>query len=193
MLKKQYHTIDELDESLFKIKRYLNSDLIRKHFNYNTLGEMLESLSNARSTYKNGVKVSLIKSGLRDLRNEIKQMFENKIKSERPDGIVNLVEKILDFNEQSDIFYTPEESPRNIRPELESEESAAQRRNQRGQGLKILTPEQMISRLPISLAQLKARNNSQKHKNEIRQLLHSLYRSKKVSETIYKHLTNAII
>ena len=47
-------------------------------------------------------------------------------------------------------------------PELESEESAAQRRNQKGQGLKILTTQQMLSRLPISLAQLKAGNNLQK-------------------------------
>ena len=61
-------------------------------------------------------------------------------------------------------------------PELESEESAEQRRNQQGEGLKILTPNQMLSRLPISLAQLKAGNNSEKLKNEIRQLLYSLYR-----------------
>ena len=45
-------------------------------------------------------------------------------------------------------------------PELESEESAKQRRNQQGKGFKILTPNQMLSRLPISLAQLKAGNNS---------------------------------
>ena len=56
-------------------------------------------------------------------------------------------------------------------PELESEESAAQRKNQQGQGLKILTPNQMLRRLPISLAKLKAGNNSEKRKNEIRQLL----------------------
>ena len=50
--------------------------------------------------------------------------------------------------------------------------------NQLGQGLKILTPSQMLSRLSISLAQLKAGNNSEKLKSEIRQLLYSLYRSK---------------
>ena len=61
-------------------------------------------------------------------------------------------------------------------PELETEESVAQRRNQQGQGLKILTPNQMLSRLPITLAQLKAGNNSKKLKSEIRQLLYSLYR-----------------
>ena len=53
-------------------------------------------------------------------------------------------------------------------PELDSEKSAAERRNRQGLGLKILTPDQMLSRLPITLAQLKAGNNSQKLKNEIR-------------------------
>ena len=47
---------------------------------------------------------------------------------------------------------------------------------QSGDGLKILAPDQMLSRLPITLAQLKAGNNSEKPKNEIRQLLYSLYR-----------------
>ena len=61
--------------------------------------------------------------------------------------MVNFVEKIPEFNRQ----------------------------NQEGQGLKILTSQQMLSRLPISLAQLKAGNNSEKLKNEIRQLLYSLY------------------
>ena len=51
----------------------------------------------------------------------------------------------------------------------------------------------MLSRLPISLAQLKAGNNSKKLKNEIRQLLYSLYRSKELSKTIYKHLMDTII
>ena len=77
-------------------------------------------------------------------------------------------------------------------PELESEESAAQRRNQQGKGLKILTPNQMLSRLPISLAQLNAGNNSEKLKNEIRQLLYSLYRSKKLTKQIYKSLIDII-
>ena len=68
-------------------------------------------------------------------------------------------------------------------PELEREESAAEKRLIKGRGLKILTLDQMLSTLPITLAQLKAGNNSQKLKNEIRQLLHSLYRSKKTYKT----------
>ena len=48
--------------------------------------------------------------------------------------------------------------------------------DKQGKGLKILMPNQMLSTLPITLAQLKAGNNSEKLKKEIRQLLYSLYR-----------------
>ena len=54
----------------------------------------------------------------------------------------------------------------------------------------MLTPKQIISRLPSSLAQLKAGNNSEKLKNEIRQLLYSLYRSKKLTKQLYKSLVD---
>ena len=76
--------------------------------------------------------------------------------------------------------------------DLESEESTKQRRKQKGEGLKILTPDQMLSRLPIFLAQLKAGNNSEKIKNEVRQLLYSLYCSKKLTKTIHKNLINTM-
>ena len=64
--------------------------------------------------------------------------------------------------------------------------------NQSGEGLKILTPIQMLRRLPISLVQLNAGNNSEKLKNEIRQLLYSLYRSKKLTKQLYKSLIDII-
>ena len=59
-------------------------------------------------------------------------------------------------------------------------------------GLKILTPQQIFTRLSILLAQIKAGNNSQELKNEIRQLLYSLYRSKQISKTVYKNLIATI-
>ena len=65
-------------------------------------------------------------------------------------------------------------------------------RQNQGQGSKILTPNQILSRLPVSLAQLKAGNNSKKLKNEIRQLLYSLYRSKKLTKNVYKILVDII-
>ena len=103
-------------------------------------------------------------------------MPEKEVKNKKLDLLAGLVEKILDINELLNI------------PNLGSEESAAQR--QEGQGLKILTPKQMITRLAILLAQLKAGNNSQKLKSEIRQLLYHLYRSKNLSKTIYNSLNS---
>ena len=87
---------------------------------------------------------------------------------------------------------TDEEMDTTIMPELESEESAAERRNQQGEGVKILTPNQMLSRLPISLAQLQAGNKSSKLKNEIRQLLYSLYCSKNMTKQVYNNLIKHI-
>ena len=66
------------------------------------------------------------------------------------------------------------------------------RQNQEGKGLRILTPDEMLSRLRIVLAQLKAENNSEKLKNEIRQLLYSFYRSEKLTKAIYNNLINII-
>ena len=77
-------------------------------------------------------------------------------------------------------------------PDLENEESVGQGKEQKAKGVKLLTPDQMLSRLPISLAQLNAENNSEKLKNEIRQLLYSLYRSKKLTKQIYKSLIDNI-
>ena len=91
-------------------------------------------------------------------------MGEEEKEIEKSNETIDGVEKVLEFNKQ----------------------------NQLGQGLKILTPDQMLSRLPITLAQLKAVNNSQKLINEIRQLLYSSYRSKKLTKIIYNHLINAI-
>ena len=91
-------------------------------------------------------------------------MSKEETKIEKPNEIVRVVEMILDFNKQ----------------------------NQQGKGLKILTPNQMLSRLPITLAQLKVGNNSDKLKNEIRQLLYSLHRSKNMTKQVYNSLIKHI-
>ena len=65
-------------------------------------------------------------------------------------------------------------------------------REQEGIGLKILTPNQMPKRLPIALAQVKAGNNSESLLNEIRQIVYSLYRSKKITKKVYNNIINSI-
>ena len=94
---------------------------------------------------------------MRDFKEEIEDTSKEEKETKRANEIVNIVEKILEFNRQ-----------------------------QSGQGLKILTPSQMLSRLPISLAQLNAGNNSEKLKDEIRQLLYSLYRLKNLQNKSIK-------
>ena len=61
-----------------------------------------------------------------------------------------------------------------------------------GTGLKILTPKQMLQRLPIALAQVKAGNNSERLLNEIRQIVFSLYQSKQITKKVYNNLIKSI-
>ena len=65
-------------------------------------------------------------------------------------------------------------------------------REQKGKGLKILTPNQMLKRLPIALAQVKAGNNSESLLNEIKQIVYSLYRSKEITKKVYNNIINSI-
>ena len=62
----------------------------------------------------------------------------------------------------------------------------------KGTGLKILTPKQMLQRLPIAVAQIKAGNNSENLLNEIRQIAYSLYQSKEITKKIYNHIIKSI-
>ena len=125
---------------------------------------MLKRLSNAwGETNKN--QVYLINKELTELKNIGKNMPKDKaFRIEENEKIIDIVERILELNSE----------------------------NQSEQGLKILTSNQMLSRLQITLAQLKAGNNSEKLKNEIRQLLYSLYRSKKLTKQLYKSLVDII-
>ena len=65
-------------------------------------------------------------------------------------------------------------------------------REQEGTGLKILTSNQMLKRLPIALAQIKTGNNSESLLNEIRQIVYYLYRSKKITKMLYNNIINSI-
>ena len=58
--------------------------------------------------------------------------------------------------------------------------------------LKILTPKQMLQRLPIALAQVKAGNNSESLLNEIRQIVYSLYQSKQITKKVYNNIIKSI-
>ena len=61
-----------------------------------------------------------------------------------------------------------------------------------GKGLKILTPKQMLQRLPIALAQVKAGNNPENLLNEIRQIIYSQYQSKEINKNVYNNLIKSL-
>ena len=111
---------------------------------------LTKKLYETKNKKENNELVNVIKSGLIDLKDEIEKMSEDEKKKiiKKPDEILKIVKETLEFNKEKQL----------------------------GQGLKILTTNQMLSRLPITLVQLKAGNSSEKPKNEIRQLLYSLYR-----------------
>ena len=94
----------------------------------------------------------------------MKKAIKNKIyQTEENKKIINIAERILYFNQLQ----------------------------QKRQGLKMLIANQTLSRLPISYP-IKSMNNSEKRKNEIRQLLYSQYRSKKLTKQLYKSLIDII-
>ena len=150
----------------------------------------------------------MFKQQIKDQETEIdkelfKKYFEYQSPSEMLDNLLSLDN--LRRNEVSEKISNPFEYLFDKDKELPPDEGVKEKkileiiqkilefnRQQQGQGLKILRPTQMLSRLPISLAQLKVGNNSKKLKNEFRQLLYSLYRSKKLTKQLYNSLTDII-
>ena len=126
---------------------HVNQEIFQKYFKIQSPSLMYKVLRTINDKERNSNLVDKFNSALKDLKEETKNMSKEEKEIEKPDKIVRVVEMILDFNKQ----------------------------NQEGKGLEILTPNQILNRLPIALAQLRAGNNSNKLKNEIRQLLYSLY------------------
>ena len=145
-------------------KKKTNNELFNYCFSYLNPSIMFKRLSHA-SDERSKDQVKSINKTLTKIKNIVKNVpKDDPLKTEENKNVIYIVERILELNSK----------------------------NQLGLGLKILTPNQMLSRFPITLAQLKAGNNSEKLKNEIRQLLYSLYRSKKLTKQLYKNLVDII-
>ena len=104
--------------------------------------------------------------------NETKE-FRNIRNEKHPGAITSNQKDILDYIDGLNLIYNDFNS-------------------KKGKGLKTLTKQQMLSRLPILLAQIQAGNNSNKLKNELRQLIYYLYRSKTLTKTVYNNLIKII-
>ena len=111
------------DDTIALNKRIINEEtditeeLFKKHFNFQRPSNMYTLLNKTNDTEKNNKLVNLINSGLKDLKEEIKKMPKVEKENENPELIVEIVAKILKFNKQN---------------------------QQKGQGIKILTPNQLL-------------------------------------------------
>ena len=146
--------------------RDVNNDLLNKYFDFSAPIDLANKLYKTKDAKENSGAVEEIRNRSSNLKDEIKEISKEEIKNEKLNDILEIVNKIIDFNKEI--------------------------QNQTGTGVKILTPNQMLSRLSISLAQLNAGNNSEKLKNEIKQFLYSLHWSKKLTKSVYKILVDIV-
>ena len=149
-----------------KESKDINNDLFKTYFNFSAPIDLAKKLFETEGEKNNSELVEEIKNRWSRLKDEIKKMSKEETKNEKPNDILVIISEIIDFNKEI--------------------------QKQKGSDLKILTPNQMLSRLPMYLAQLKGGNNSEKLKKEIRQILYFLYRSKKLPKQFYKSLVDII-
>ena len=143
----------------------IDPELFREYFEYSSPSDMYNNLNKTIGSEENKAKVNAIKHKLANSMETVKRSPTSDAKKiKNRNNMLKIAEHILEFSQL----------------------------NQSGKRLKILTSNQTLSRLPISLTQLSAQNNSEKLKNKTTQLLYSLCRSKKLTKKIYKSLVDII-
>ena len=163
----------------------LKTNVDVKEITLDNAESLLKSITSAK------INNSEFKKKYKNIVDDVDAILEKPVLTRTQEKMVNILSLLTEIPKSKD-KKPDEQRDTTDMSELESEESPEQEKNQRGQELKILTPNQMLSRLRIILVQLKAGSNSEKLKNEIRQLLHSLCRSKKLTKKIYNNLINTI-
>ena len=181
------------DNELKLIKDFItkiNNDTINKNNAGNEFRKLKQKVTNYR------LRQDLIK----DLERYI---FGEDIKSIEPEEKYeeSIAERVKTRRQNTQRIFAPQDSSINLDnltydknyDELDEEDREFSRNmNKEGKGLKILTNKQMFNRLPVLLAQIQAGNNSVELKNEARQILYSLYRSKVLTKTVYDNLIKSI-
>ena len=157
------------------------NELLDRDFGYKDIDELVDAFNNTKTNKELDKLFDEITNKLSALK-KLVSTVSNTTEKKRINNLIKGVKFVLDY-----IAYLGD-SDSDIKLDFSSFDFS----NAKGSGLKIPTPNQMLSKLAIFLAQLKAGNNSEKLKNEIRQLLYSLYRSKKLTKNVYNNLINAI-
>ena len=98
---KAKNIVSELNRQVVEKNKIINKELLKEYFRFQDLISMQIELYKTKNTGKNNKLVNVIKSGLRDFKEEIKDMGEEEKEIEQPNEIVDIVEKTLDFNKQN--------------------------------------------------------------------------------------------
>ena len=94
---------EEVDRLIDMKKKDLTDKLVKKHFQVNSLNDMQKKLKGSKTNLeKNRIQVSMIKSRLKDLEEEIEDMSEPEKEIGGPDEIVDIIERILEFNRNNE-------------------------------------------------------------------------------------------
>ena len=133
----------------------------------------------------NQIKFSEIKNKQNQFLNKLRNVKIGK-KTTEPKNIINNLENFYNSREEVINFF------RDYIEMLSNANYDSKHSETKGKGLKILTPKQMLQRLPIALAQVKAGNNSERLLNKIRQIVYSLYQSKQITKKVYNNIIKYI-
>ena len=148
------------------------------------INEYMDSKELFNAIKNNQIKFSEVKNKQNEFLNKLSNIKIGKKNAEQKEVINNLGK-----------FYNSREVINFFRDYIEMSSDAnhnAKQNETEGKGLKIFTPKQILQRLPVALAQVKAGNNSESLLNEIKQIVYSLYQSNQITEKVYNIIIKSI-
>ena len=177
--------IDERLEKITHLDKKVNSDDLIYRYRGNTADVKFDEFDNTLSIInkiQNGeIKLADAKTNQEKFKSYLGEIKKRKKLKEQKDTLYNietLYKARIETIKLYDDYYL-----------MMSEEKT---KVTKGTGIKILSPKQMLQRLPIALAQVKAGKNSESLLNEIRQIVHSLYQSKQITKKVYNNIVKSI-
>ena len=169
---------DSVDYNNLKFQ-YVSPTKDVRFYEYKDSKELFNEIKNSQ------IKFSEVKNKQNDFLSKLNSKKIGKKTIEQKETINN-IEKFYKSREEVINFY------RDYIEILSDANYYSKQNETEGKGLKILTPKQMLQRLPISLAQVKTGNNSESLLNEIRQIVYSLYQSKQITKKVYSNIIKSI-
>ena len=180
--------IDERLEEITNLDKKVDSDDLIHRYKGRTADAKIDKFDNVLDIpdeIKNGeISLAEAKNNQERFRSYIGEIKRGKSKrrSKEQKNILYNIEILYKARNEAIKFYD----------DYSSMVSEAKTKATKGTGLNILTPEQMLQKLPIALAQVKAGNNSESLLNEIRQIVYSLYQSKQITKKVYDNIIKSI-